>query len=127
MRALLALLLVASAAHAWEPEGGASVDARRAELDSAWSGKDASAVLADKLQRARQARPGWVARVAWTVEEGQRRLYFGVGRSSKLSAAAVKVAELSGVHGRGTVPGALDWYLDETAGVLYALVVEDRK
>ena len=66
-------------------------------------------------------------RVAWTLEEGARRLYFGVGQSSKLPPAAVKAAELKGVQGRATVPGVLDWYLDETAGVLYALVVEDGK
>jgi hypothetical protein len=127
VRVLLAVLLVASAAKAWDPGGAASVDARKAELQEAWKGKDASGILADKLRRAHQPRPKWVDRVAWAVEEGDRRLYFGVGSSSRLPVAAVHLAELSGLQGDATDAGALDWYLDEKAGVLYALVVEDRK
>jgi hypothetical protein len=127
VRTLAAALLVSSAAYAWDPAGAASVDARKAELQQAWQGKDASAVLADKLQRAHQPRPKWVDRVAWAVEEGDRRLYFGVGSSSRLPSAAVHLAELSGVKGDAQGVGALDWYLDEKQGVLYALVVEDRK
>jgi hypothetical protein len=127
VRAFVALLLVSSAAHAWDPVGAASVDARKEELQQAWQGKDAAAVLADKLQRAHQPHPKWVDRLAWAVEEGDRRLYFGVGSSSRLPAAAVRLAELSGVQQDSRDAGALDWYLDEKAGVLYALVVEDRK
>jgi hypothetical protein len=127
VRTILAVLLVSFAARAWDPAGAASVDARKAELQQAWQGKDAAAVLADKLQRAHQPRPKWVDRVAWAIEEGDRRLYFGVGSSSRLPVAAVHLAELSGVQDESREAGALDWYLDEKAGVLYALVVEDRK
>jgi hypothetical protein len=127
VRTILAVLLVSAAAQAWDPSGAASVDARKAELQRAWQGKDASGLLADKLQRAHQPRPKWVERLAWAVEEGDRRLYFGVGSSSRLPAAAVHLAELSGAQDDSRDAGALDWYLDEKAGVLYALVVEDRK
>jgi len=84
MRALVLALMVSPAAMAWDPGGAASVDARKAELRAAWQGKEPALVLADKLQRAKQKeRPAWVQRVAWYLEEGTRRLYFGVGISPK--------------------------------------------
>ena len=79
------------------------------------------------LKRARQAtKPAWVSRSAFRVDEGARRLYLGVG-SAKLPAAAGRTVTLQDAtpSPAGTTP--LDWYLDEAAGTLYALTVEQKR
>src|SRR5712691_11395567 len=109
MRALVLALMVSPAAMAWDPGGAASVDARKAELRAAWQGKEPALVLADKLQRAKQKeRPAWVQRVAWYLEEGTRRLYFGVGISPKLPEGALQSADLTGVEAKPGAPAPLD-------------------
>jgi len=126
--AVLLALALSSPALAWEPNGVASVDARLSELREAWQGKDPGAVLQDKIKRARQKqRPAWVDHKAWYIEEKNRRLYFGVGASSKISAATLDSADFSGVEGRAGGPSALDWYFDPAASVLYALIVDERQ
>src|SRR5437764_12746297 len=102
---LLPALFLARPALAWDPATAASIDAGLAELRAAWEGKDPTAVLADKVQRARQKeKPAWVARVAWYVDEGERRLYFGVGVSPKLPDAAIQLSDLSGVEAKAGAP-----------------------
>ena len=126
--AMLTLLALSSPALAWEPDGVASVDARLAELRSAWQGKDAGAVLQDKIQRARQKqRPAWVDHKGWYIEEKSRRLYFGVGVSPRLAQGTLDAADFSGVEPRSGGPSALDWYFDPAASVLYALIVDERQ
>ena len=127
----LAILLVVSLsapAVAWEPSGVLSVDARLAELRAAWQGKDAGEILKDKIQRAKQKeRPAWVGHKAWYIEEKNRRLYFGVGVSPKLEEGTLEAADFSGVEARPGAPAPLDWYLDRAAGVLYALIVDEKQ
>jgi hypothetical protein len=126
--ALLLALAVSSPAWAWEPSGVASVDARRAELQKAWEGKDPGAVLQDKIQRAKQKeRPAWVTHKAWYIEEKNRRLYFGVGASPKIEEGSLEVADFSGVEAKPGAPAPLDWYFDKSAGILYALIVDERQ
>jgi hypothetical protein len=127
MRLAILLVLVSGAARAWDPTDAASVDARIQALRTEWAGMDAAAVGTDKLKRARQgAKPAWVSRSAFRIDEGTRRLYLGVG-SAKLPAAAAHVLALQDAlpSPAGTTP--LDWYLDEAAGTLYALTVEERR
>jgi hypothetical protein len=123
----IAVLLVAPVAGAWDPSDAASVGVRRAELREAWKGKTASAVLADKLLRARQPRPKWVGRVAWVIEEGEKRLYFGVGSSHCVSLAAMQIMELRELAIGSTSSSTLDWYCDARAGVLYTLAEVDGR
>jgi hypothetical protein len=119
---------LSSPALAWEPNGLASVDARLAELREAWQGKDPGAVLQDKIKRARQKqRPAWVDHKAWYIEEKNRRLYFGVGASPRLREGTLDAADFSGVEAKTGGPPALDWYFDPAAGVLYALIVDERQ
>jgi len=126
--AILLALALSSPAIAWEPNGVASVDARLAEVRDAWQGKDPGAVLQDKIKRARQKeRPLWVGHKAWYIEEKSRRLYFGVGVSPKLPDGTLDSADFSGVEARTGGPPALDWYFDPAAGVLYALIVDERQ
>jgi hypothetical protein len=126
MRMAVALLLVSFAAHAWDPTDAASVDARVQELRAAWSGKSAAAIANDKLKRARQsAKPAWIARQAFRIDDGARRLYLGVG-SARVPAAALKSGALEDAlpTPEGAVP--LDWYLDESTATLYALALEEK-
>jgi len=126
--ALFLAIAVATPAVAWDPNGVASVDARLAELREAWQGKDPGAVLQDKIQRARQKqRPAWVEHKAWYLEEKGRRLYFGVGVSPKLPQGILDAADFSGVEAKSGGRPALDWYFDAGAGVLYALIVDERQ
>jgi len=126
--ALFLAIAVATPAVAWDPNGVASVDARLAELREAWQGKDPGAVLQDKIQRARQKqRPAWVDHKAWYIEEKGRRLYFGVGVSPKLPQGILDAADFSGVEPKSGGAPALDWYFDAGAGVLYALIVDERQ
>ncbi|MFL5309789.1 MAG: hypothetical protein ACJ79H_04970 [Myxococcales bacterium] len=128
MRRLAILLILASgAARAWDPTDAASVDTRIQALRTGWTGMDAAAVGSDKLKRARQAvRPAWVGRTAFRIDDGPRRLYLGVG-SAKLPAAAVRVLALQDALPSPAGTTALDWYLDEAAGILYALSVEEKR
>ena len=126
--ALLLAVAVSSPAWAWDPSGVASVDARRAELQKAWEGKDPGAVLQDKIQRAKQKeRPAWVTHKAWYIEEKGRRLYFGVGVSPRLPQGALDSADFGGVEAKPGAPAPLDWYYDANASVLYALIVDERQ
>jgi len=126
MRLAILLLLAPLAARAWDPTDAASIDARIEALKADWAGKDGAAVGNDKLTRARQAaKPAWVSRVAFRVDDGPRRLYLGVG-SAKLPAAAQLLALQDALPSpQGATP--LDWYLDEATGTLYALTVGDRR
>jgi hypothetical protein len=126
--ALFLALAFAGPALAWDPAGVASVDTRRAELRKAWEGKDAGAILQDKIERARQkTRPAWVDHKAWYIEEGGRRLYFGVGVSPRLPAGTLDSADFSGIEANPGAPAPLDWYFDPGASVLYALIVDERQ
>ena len=79
MRVAVLLLFASFAARAWDPTDAASVDARVQELHAAWSGQSPMAVANDKLKRARQtAKPAWVSRQAFRIDDGARRLYLGV-------------------------------------------------
>jgi hypothetical protein len=121
-------LAVSLPALAWEPSGVRSVDARLAELRAAWAGKDPGQILRDKIERAKQkVRPAWMGHKAWYIEEGGRRLYFGVGASPKLPEGTLEAADFSGVETKPGATLALDWYFDQSASVLYALIVEERK
>jgi hypothetical protein len=104
------------------------VDARIAELKEAWKGKDGGAIANDKLQRARQkVKPAWVSRTAFRIDDGARKLYLGVG-SAPVPANALKAPfDLQESLPGSKAATALDWYLDEAAGKLYALTVEERK
>ncbi len=126
VRLALLLLLVSSAVRAWEPSDAASVDARIAELRTAWEGKDRAAIGNGKLQRARQpVKPGWVSRMAFRIDDGLRRLYLGVG-AARLPPAAIRPTVLDDAPATPEGAVALDWYLDETTGTLYALTVQER-
>ncbi|HWE23296.1 MAG TPA: hypothetical protein VG496_05080 [Myxococcales bacterium] len=127
MRLSLLLLFASLAARAWDPTDVASVDARVAELRAAWSGKSATAVANDKLARARQkAKPTWVSRQAFRIQDASRRLYLGVG-SVALPPAALRAGALEDAPPvvEGVMP--LDWYLDEASGTLYALSLEEKR
>jgi hypothetical protein len=127
MRFAVLLLLFSGAVRAWDPADAASVDARIEALRTAWAGKDRAAIANDKLERARQrAKPAWVSRVAFRIDDGLRRLYLGVG-SARLPPAALRPIVLD--DGPATPEGAiaLDWYLDEAASTLYALTVEEKR
>lgn len=129
MRLALALVVLAcsSPALGWDPNGVASVDARIAELKKAWEGKDAGAILQDKMQRARQKqRPEWVSHRAWYIEDKGRRLYLGVG-TSPLPEGTLDSADFGSVEAKPGAPAPLDWYFDSKAGVLYALIVDERQ
>ena len=126
MRAALGLLLISFAARAWDPTDAASVDARVQELRAAWSGQSAVAIANDKLKRARQTtKPAWVARQAFRIDDGARRLYLGVG-SVRVPPEALKSGALEDAPAspEGAIP--LDWYLDEPTGTLYALALEEK-
>lgn len=127
MRLAVLLVLASGAARAWDPTDAASVDARIQALKADWAGKDPVAVANDKLKRARQpAKPAWVSRAAFRIDEGNRHLYLGVG-SAKLPEAAARLTALQ--EAPLSPPGAtpLDWYLDEATGTLYALTVEEKR
>jgi hypothetical protein len=127
MRMALALLLVSSAAHAWDPTDAASIDARVQELRAAWSGQSAGAIANDKLKRARvSAKPAWIARQAFRIDDGARRLYLGVG-SARVPPAALKSGTLEDALATPEGAIALDWYLDESTATLYALVLEEKR
>jgi hypothetical protein len=127
MRLAILLILASGAARAWDPTDAASIDARIEALKTDWAGKDAAAVGNDKLKRARQTpKPAWVSRAAFRIDEGPRRLYLGVG-SAKLPPAAVQVLALQDALPSPQNATPLDWYLDETTGTLYALMVEERR
>jgi len=126
VRPALLLLFASFAARAWDPTDAASVDARVQELRAAWSGKSATAVANEKLQRARQkTKPAWVSRQAIRIDDGARRLYLGVG-SAVLPAAALRAGTLEEAPPvpEGATP--LDWYLDEESSTLYALALEEK-
>jgi hypothetical protein len=126
MRTAFALLLVSFAAHAWDPTDAASVDARVQELRASWSGQSGVAIANDKLKRARQsAKPAWVARQAFRIDDGARHLYLGVG-SARVPPAALKSGALEDALAapEGAIP--LDWYLDESTATLYALALEEK-
>jgi hypothetical protein len=119
-RALLALLLAAPAAPAWEPATPAEVQARITELEQAWQGKDPVQIAKDKVARARQKKPQWAAKSAWKMELGPISYYFAVGKASSATATTTATA---------TAPQTgrpLDWWYDEFAGVFYTLVVDAR-
>jgi hypothetical protein len=127
MRTALLLLILPFAAHAWDPTDAASVDARVQELRAGWAGKNAVAIANDKLKRARQrAKPAWVARQAFRIDDGARRLYLGVG-SARVPPAALKSGALEDALAspEGAIP--LDWYLDESSAMLYALALEEKR
>lgn len=127
MRTALLLLLISFAAHAWDPTDAASVDARVQELRAGWAGKNAVAIANDKLKRARQrAKPAWVARQAFRIDDGARRLYLGVG-SARVPPAALKSGALEDALAspEGAIP--LDWYLDESTATLYALALQEKR
>jgi hypothetical protein len=127
MRLALLIVLASGAARAWDPTDAASIDARIQALRTEWAGMDAAGVGTDKLKRARQAaKPAWVSRSAFRIDDGARRLYLGVG-SAKLPAAAARTLALQ--DAMPSPPGAtpLDWYLDEATGTLYALTVEEKR
>jgi hypothetical protein len=127
-RVAILLALLSAPALAWEPGSVASVDERIAELRKAWEGKDAGAILQDKLQRAKQPqRPDWVTHKAWFIEEKGRRLYFGVGVSPRLPQGALDSADFGGVEAKPGAPAPLDWYYDAKASLLYALIVDERQ
>jgi hypothetical protein len=127
MRAVLALLLVSFGARAWDPTDAASVDARVQELRAAWSGKSTAAIANDKLKRAHQnAKPAWVTRQAFRIDDGARRLYLGVG-SARLSAAALRAGALEDALASPEGATPLDWYLDEGTSTLYALALEEKR
>jgi len=127
MRLALFLLLAAGAARAWDPTDAASVDARIEALRVAWDGKDPTAIANDKLKRARQAvKPDWTARAAFHVDEGARRLYFGVG-AAKLPPGAIEALVLQDAAASPAGATPLDWYLDEKSGTLYALTIEEKR
>lgn len=126
MRVALLLLFASFAARAWDPTDAASVDARVQELRAAWSGKSPTAVGNDKLKRARQtAKPGWISRQAFRIDDGVRRLYLGVG-SVVLPATALRAGTLEDAPPVLEGATALDWYLDEGSGTLYALALEEN-
>jgi hypothetical protein len=127
MRLVLLLLVVPLAAHAWEPTDAASIDARIQALKTDWAGKDAAAIANDKLKRARQpAKPAWVSRAGFRIDDGPRRLYLGVGSAKVPDAAARVLAVQDAIPSpEGVTP--LDWYLDESTGTLYALTVEEKR
>jgi hypothetical protein len=127
MRLGLLLLFASFAARAWDPTDAASVDARIQELRAAWSGKSATAVANDKLSRARQkTKPAWVSRQAFRIDQGARRLYLGVG-SAVLPAAVLRAGALEDAPPTPEGATALDWYLDEASGTLYALALEEKR
>jgi len=127
MRLAVLLLLAAGAARAWDPTDAASVDARIQALRAAWADKDPTAVANDKLRRARQAlKPQWTSRASFHVDEGARKLYFGVG-AAKLPGGALEALDLQDAapSPQGATP--VDWYLDEASATLYALTVEEKR
>jgi hypothetical protein len=122
MRALLATLIVSLPSLAWEPQSPAAVQARIEELQQAWAGRSSDQIAQDKAARARQPRPQWVSRSAWKMELGPVTYYFAVGKAGF-------PAQAGAAPPAGTAPGAgrpLDWWYDDSAGVLYTLVVEAR-
>jgi hypothetical protein len=127
MRLALLLLLAAGTARAWDPTDAASVDARVEALRAAWADKDPTTVANDKLKRAHQpVKPAWTARMSFHMDDGPRRLYFGVG-AAKLPAGALEALVLQDAlpAPQGATP--LDWYLDEATATLYALIVEEKR
>jgi hypothetical protein len=127
--AFLVLLLASASARAWEPRTPADVQARIDELRAAWEGKSPEQIEADKLQRAKQARPEWVSRNAWKLELGPVTYYFAVGRAPQDASVPLPsgTGSAGAVHaGSGGAARTLDWYWDEGSGVLYALVVDAR-
>jgi hypothetical protein len=123
-RALLALLLAAPAASAWEPAAPADVQARISELEQAWQGKDPAQIAQDKVARARQKKPQWAAKSAWKMELGPISYYFAVGKAS--TATATPTATATGTATATPTGRPLDWWYDEFAGVFYTLVVDAR-
>lgn len=148
-----ALLCVCSLARAWEVDLAKTAQ-RLSELERAWAGKDEAAIQQDKMARARQRKaPAWVGKTGWE-ERHQGKVYrFGVGSmqgsrnpiflmQGAESRARGEVSMMKGGEfepernpGPGGKPSsraakagagiaALDWYLDEAEGVLYALVAE---
>jgi hypothetical protein len=127
MRLALLIVLASGAARAWDPTDAASIDARIQALRTEWAGMDAAGVGTDKLKRARQAaKPAWVSRSAFRIDDGARRLYLGVG-SAKLPAAAARTLALQDAMPSPAGATPLDWYLDEVTGTLYALTVEEKR
>src|SRR6266403_451093 len=125
MRAILTCVVLSFPALAWEPQSPAAVQSRIEELQKAWAGKSDEEIAQDKVSRARQQRPQWVARSAWKMELGPITYYFAVGKAAFVAAAG------------GTAPGgqsvpapgagrSLDWWYDEPAGTFYTLVVDAR-
>jgi hypothetical protein len=122
MRALLLSFAVSLATLAWEPQSPAAVQSRIDELQKAWAGKSAEEIAQDKVTRARQARPQWVARSAWKMELGPITYYFAVGKAGFPAAStAATPAATAATTGR-----PLDWWYEEAAGTFYTLVVDAR-
>jgi hypothetical protein len=121
-RALLVALTVSLPAFAWEPSSPSAVQIRIDELRQAWAGKTADQIAQDKAARARQPRPQWVSRSAWKMELGPVTYYFAVGKASfQARASAAPPGEAAPGAGR-----PLDWWYDDSSGVLYTLVVDAR-
>ena len=116
---LALLLLIAMPALAWEPTGPAEVQARIGELEKAWAGKTPEQIAQDKVARARQDKPAWVAKTTWKMEVGPLTWYFAVGKAGFGAARAAPASPPT--QGR-----ALDWWYDADGGVLYTLVVDAR-
>lgn len=129
MRVLLAVLLAAGAARAWEVGTPADVQQRIQDLQRSWEGKTPEQVAQDKLARARQTRkPGWVEQRAWKLELGPLTYYFAVGRAPATPDPA-PLGVGNAAAGQGAPPGPgriLDWYWDEKANALYTLAVDAR-
>ncbi len=120
MRWGLLCLLLTTSALAWEPTTPAEVQARIGELEKAWTGKTPEQVAQDKVARARQPKPAWVAKGAWKMEFAPLTYYFAVGK------AAFGAAQAPSKAPPATSGRALDWWYDPDAGVLYTLVVDAR-
>jgi hypothetical protein len=125
MRAFALTFAISYAALAWEPQSPAAVQSRIEELQKAWTGKSEEEIAQDKISRARQQRPQWVARSAWKMELGPITYYFAVGKAAFVASADGTAA------GGGSVPAPgtgrpLDWWYDEPAGTFYTLVVDAR-
>src|SRR5207248_9179401 len=96
-------------------------------LRAAWAGRRTAAIASDKLKRAHEnAKPAWVARQAFRIDDGARRLYLGVG-SARLSAAALRAGALEDALASPEGATPLDWYLDEDTSTLYALALEEKR
>ncbi len=147
--ALFATFAFSSVARAWEPSDSPSIAARTAEVQAALNGKDPGAIAADKLARARQAKPSWADKSSFKIEGGGKSYLLGVGLTKSMPAPSmtVGVAEAKArsnlaatkpggsavqrgpgtitVSSSGTVKGdALDWWLAPD-GTFYALVAEE--